>query len=486
MDGLILAAGRGSRLEAITRTLPKALIKVGGVSILERQILALIEFGVERIFIVVGYKAQLIKDFVSKKTFPIEIIPVDNPEWASSNNMFSFTLGAQQIKKSALIMNGDICIDVGILRNFTNCQMSSVGIFHEKFAEESMKVVINNGLVQELSKNIAQEISDIISADIFFFHEEDLQILLKNSHQYLENVGKNDWFEEAINMCTLGGLINLGTINLRDENWIEIDNAQDLYQADQLFFKKKDFLNHDNFYFDIDGTLLLDHTPTKCALNLLNVLSDSDKSIYAISNNTSLTVTEISNIFQDLGFPIPNDNIFTPIKSLEKFLINSNYQHPFFLGETIFQEYFMDMGFSSDNGRYDLIVISNDLNVTSSKIAEVARLVKQGTPYLVTHSDKVRPTENGIYPDAGIWSIVIQEMTGIGPILILGKPEITIFSDLPRPKSILIGDRFETDMELGRRAQMSTALVLTGISNRIDYELNHDKVDFMLNDFCGF
>ena len=126
------------------------------------------------------------------------------------------------------------------------------------------------------------------------------------------------------------------------------------------------------------------------------------------------------------------------------------------------------------------------MNVTSSKIAEVARLVEQGTPYLVTHSDKVRPTEIGIYPDAGIWSMVIQEMTGISPILTLGKPELSIFSELPPPGSILIGDRLETDMELGRRAQISTALVLTGISNRLDYELSYDKVDFILNDFCGF
>jgi choline kinase len=77
MRGLILAAGRGSRLGALTRSRPKCLLEVRGRSLLDHQISALQSAGISDIAIVRGYcGAQLDGRGVAM---------IDNPDWGSSN-----------------------------------------------------------------------------------------------------------------------------------------------------------------------------------------------------------------------------------------------------------------------------------------------------------------------------------------------------------------------------------------------------------------
>jgi MurNAc alpha-1-phosphate uridylyltransferase len=62
---MILAAGRGSRLRPLTDTVPKPLVDVGGQSLLERQIIRLVEAGVSRIVINVAYMHETIEQAVA-------------------------------------------------------------------------------------------------------------------------------------------------------------------------------------------------------------------------------------------------------------------------------------------------------------------------------------------------------------------------------------------------------------------------------------
>ena len=56
MKGIILAAGRGSRMASLSDEIPKCLLKVGGKPLIDRQIEALRKGGVEDISIVTGYR----------------------------------------------------------------------------------------------------------------------------------------------------------------------------------------------------------------------------------------------------------------------------------------------------------------------------------------------------------------------------------------------------------------------------------------------
>lgn len=110
MQAVLMAGGKGTRLNAITRVLPKPLVPIGDISILELVLRQLSHYGFDDIVICVGYQAQLIMALVGdgerfglKVRYHIEDQPLG-------------TVGAlpsvDGLDDSFLVMNGDICTNL--------------------------------------------------------------------------------------------------------------------------------------------------------------------------------------------------------------------------------------------------------------------------------------------------------------------------------------------------------------------------------------
>ncbi|MGD8329658.1 MAG: sugar phosphate nucleotidyltransferase [Acidobacteriota bacterium] len=110
MQAVLMAGGRGTRLSAITRVLPKPLVPIGEISILEMVLRQLSHFGFDDIVICVGYQAQLIMALIGdghrfglKVRYHVEDEPLG-------------TVGAlptvEDLDEDFLVMNGDICTNL--------------------------------------------------------------------------------------------------------------------------------------------------------------------------------------------------------------------------------------------------------------------------------------------------------------------------------------------------------------------------------------
>jgi len=100
MRGLILAAGRGRRMQSLTETRPKALIEIDGRPVLEWTLAALREAGVEDVLVVRGYLGHTL-------TGPYET--VDNARWQSSNMVVSLLHADQWLaSEPSLVSYADI------------------------------------------------------------------------------------------------------------------------------------------------------------------------------------------------------------------------------------------------------------------------------------------------------------------------------------------------------------------------------------------
>lgn len=66
MKAVLLAAGLGTRLRPITNKVPKCMVPVNGMPIIEKQILNLVENGIKDIYVVAGYKCEVLKAFSAK------------------------------------------------------------------------------------------------------------------------------------------------------------------------------------------------------------------------------------------------------------------------------------------------------------------------------------------------------------------------------------------------------------------------------------
>lgn len=154
MQAVILAAGMASRLRPLTDRCPKCLLKVRGKTLLERTIDAIIRTGITEITIVTGYKAEMIKEFVTEKYSTLKFHFIHNEQYATTNNIFSLWLARPQVDgHDFLLMDSDIYCDAMLIQEIASQQVSALAVERHELGEEEMKVVTDDdGNIVEISK----------------------------------------------------------------------------------------------------------------------------------------------------------------------------------------------------------------------------------------------------------------------------------------------------------------------------------------------
>ena len=111
--GIVLAAGRGSRLGGITDARPKCLVELGGRALLDWQMEALREGGVDPIHVVTGYR---------RETIEARGVPtVHNPDWSHSNMVASLLCAVERLPAPFIVSYGDIVYQASLVRRLVGC-----------------------------------------------------------------------------------------------------------------------------------------------------------------------------------------------------------------------------------------------------------------------------------------------------------------------------------------------------------------------------
>ena len=112
MNAIILAAGKGERLQPLTNDKPKCLVELFGKSLLEWQIEAFQSSGITDITIVSGYKSDLIN-------FP-EITILKNEKYESTNMVETLFSAKEKMLDSTIVSYGDIIFEKNVLESLIN------------------------------------------------------------------------------------------------------------------------------------------------------------------------------------------------------------------------------------------------------------------------------------------------------------------------------------------------------------------------------
>jgi mannose-1-phosphate guanylyltransferase len=172
MKAIILAGGRGKRIKSITDFVPKPLIPLDNIPIIEWQIRYLKKFGVKTIIICTGYKTEQIENYLRiKNNFGIQIII--SKEKTPLGTGGAIKQASRYInEKSFLVLNGDVItnIDIRYLQKIENCiaaivlrtKFGVIGIKNNKILKFSEKKEIDNlwmnaGLYH-LTKNLVKDL----------------------------------------------------------------------------------------------------------------------------------------------------------------------------------------------------------------------------------------------------------------------------------------------------------------------------------------
>ena len=112
MQALILAAGMGKRLGRYTKDATKCMVQVNGKTLIEYTIESLIQNNIKKLIIVVGYKSQVLIDFIASKFNEknlngMEIVFIENKVYDKTNNIYSLYLACNELIKDDTILNDE-------------------------------------------------------------------------------------------------------------------------------------------------------------------------------------------------------------------------------------------------------------------------------------------------------------------------------------------------------------------------------------------
>lgn len=482
MIAVILAAGRGTRLEAITRNKPKCLVHVNGRSILDRQIDALLSVDeIQKVIVVCGYRADQIKSHISNQYCgESRLMYVENKDFATTNNMYSLSLTREYIAGNDLIlMNADVAFDPTIVRDLARTSCSSICVDIGEYSEESMKVVEKDDRLVSISKTIKPEVSLGVSIDVYRFTSDGTEVLLREISEIIDTNGElNEWTELALDRLMHKGDLHMRAFDIEGRAWYEIDNLEDLWRAETLFGHAEfDWDSIKIAFVDMDGTLFRGNAPIPGADSFFVELTNRVPNVFLLSNNSSKNHARYVERLHALGIEAEVGQILLSSDALLARLKRDNIKNVYAVGTTDFQELLSNSGISNSTEAPEVVVLAYDTELTYEKLRTASILLQNSEiPYYATHIDMVCPTEYGDIPDIGAMMKLLEATTGRVPDCIFGKPETGmvehVYSKLgvSPSESIFFGDRVYTDYALAKSCEAHFIGVLTGDSDRADYE----------------
>ncbi len=232
MKAIILAAGRASRLGSITENTPKCLLPVGNKTILDWQLDGLRAAGITDIVMVVGFKHQMLREYVSScKDMFFSFIR--NDDFAQTNTAYSLWLASREMNDDFIYLNADVFFHGELIRRIVYANdVNALAVERKECGDEEVKVTLDKTRITRIGKTIASDEAFGEFIGVAKFSSDMCPRFIKALEETVrEPDGKTCYFEAALErMC---GEEILSAVDVTDLPCIEIDYEQDLAEARQ-------------------------------------------------------------------------------------------------------------------------------------------------------------------------------------------------------------------------------------------------------------
>ena len=229
MQGVILAAGKGSRMGDIDT--PKCLLEINEIPIIKHQINSFKKNGIDDILVVTGYKSEMIHNLLNN-----EVKYVQNSRFNEMNNIYSVWLAIQKLQDDFVCVYGDLMFDEKILEKCLEIK-NEIGLMVEpNTRDETMKVKIENKKIVAVNKQIEHNVANgnfigmakFSKKIIKIFFDEIDELITKNVDGYY-TLG----IEELIKKN-----IQVGYQFTNGLSWMDMDEMDEFEEAKKIFVNR--------------------------------------------------------------------------------------------------------------------------------------------------------------------------------------------------------------------------------------------------------
>ena len=230
MRGVILAAGKGSRLNGVAGDAPKCLVEVGGRTLIERQIDILRSSGIDDIAVVVGCQQHHVRRVCGKGLTYIE-----NTRYAETNSLYSLWMARPLLYEGFVVLNCDVLFHPALLEDLLSSRHDNALLLGYReanqpaFGDEEMKVKVRHGRVRDMSKSMDPAEADGENLGIVKFGARGAAALVDIMDRIVGEGRLREWAPRAFaDFAQEHPLYAIGTRGLP---WIEIDFPEDYERA---------------------------------------------------------------------------------------------------------------------------------------------------------------------------------------------------------------------------------------------------------------
>jgi choline kinase len=239
MNAIILAAGLGIRLNPLIKDIPKCLIEVNRIPIIERCISIIRKYDIEQIIVVLGFQSGKIREFIGHKFGLSGFLFIENPEYQSSNNIVSLWLAREHLKQGAFIIESDIVFEEKAFQILAGSENKSFWMVDRFVKGMDGCLLETNDAGEIISIRIVREDLNEYTDKMF----KSVGILKLNSNEgellsaFLDQEVKADNKKIYYDLVFAKYLSSLTVFicNIEGYKWAEVDNYQDLLHAQQMF-----------------------------------------------------------------------------------------------------------------------------------------------------------------------------------------------------------------------------------------------------------
>jgi choline kinase len=229
MKGVILAAGRGSRLNGTAGDKPKCLVRAGGMTLVDRQIRSLRRAGIDDIVVVVGCQADRVR-----QSCGAGVQYVENCRFAETNSLFSLWTARALLYEGFVVLNCDVLFHPALLDELLATHHDAAllidyrGEGEPPYGDEEMKVKVRDGLVVDMSKTMDPAEADGENLGIVKFGPASAPTLVAILDRIVADGGLRDWAPKAFRDFAQQRPLHAIAAN---GPWIEIDFPEDFQRA---------------------------------------------------------------------------------------------------------------------------------------------------------------------------------------------------------------------------------------------------------------
>ncbi len=247
-------------------------------------------------------------------------------------------------------------------------------------------------------------------------------------------------------------------------------------------------LAYRGWLFDLDGTVYRGEALIEGAAQVIAALRAGGRRVAFLSNKPIQTRDDYAAKLTRLGIPTRSVDVVNSSLVLARHLARTDPGAAcFVIGEPPLIAELRAHGLEvRDDERVGWVVIAFDRTFTYAKLNTALQAVKRGARLIATNPDRTCPVADGEIPDCAGMIAAVEAVTDKTVELVVGKPSRLMLEvalevlGLPASETVIVGDRIETDVTMGKALGLGTVLVLSGVTRADDLRIAELKPDHVL------